>query len=353
LLALIVAAVTAVVVLDPFSSSRSSGGVPDNGTPVALATVTRRSLSSQQSENGTLGYAGSYAVVNQARGTTTSLPSVGQVIEPGQVLYQVSGEPVVLLFGHTPAYRPLHEGISGEDVKELNTDLVTLGYASDEQIDPSSEYFGAETESAVKRLQAKLGVKETGALALGQVVFLPGPLRITNVAATLGGMAMPGNPIAQATSTARQVVVHLDAAEQAGIKEGDRVTITLPGNQTTPGVVGSVGKVAHTSSGQHGEEEGTPTIEVDITPTEPRATGTLDQAPVKVSITTASVSGALVVPVTALLALAEGGYAVEVAEGHVHRLVAVTLGLFDNADGLVQVSGAGLSAGERVVVPST
>jgi hypothetical protein len=74
---------------------------------------------------------------------------------------------------------------------------------------------------------------------------------------------------------------------------------------------------------------------------------------VNVSITTESVEGALVVPVDALLALAGGGYAVEVAEGRVHHLSAVTLGLFDDADGLVQVSGRGLSAGQRVVVPAT
>ncbi len=100
-----------------------------------------------------------------------------------------------------------------------------------------------------------------------------------------------------------------------------------------------------------GEEESAPTIEVDATPTDPAATGHLDQAPVNVSITTESVENALAVPIDALLALAGGGYAVEVAEGRVHRLEAVSLGLFDDADGLVQVSGQGLSAGQRVVVP--
>ena len=71
-----------------------------------------------------------------------------------------------------------------------------------------------------------------------------------------------------------------------------------------------------------------------------------------VSITTESVQDALAVPIDALLALAGGGYALEVAEGRVHRLEAVSLGLFDDADGLVQVSGQGVSAGQRVVVPS-
>jgi hypothetical protein len=101
------------------------------------------------------------------------------------------------------------------------------------------------------------------------------------------------------------------------------------------------------TSGQNGS-----TIAVDAVPTNPGATGDLDQAPVNVSITTASVSNVLVVPVDALLALSSGGYALEeIAAGGTHHLVAVTTGLFDDADGVVQVSGSGLAAGQRVVVP--
>jgi hypothetical protein len=95
---------------------------------------------------------------------------------------------------------------------------------------------------------------------------------------------------------------------------------------------------------------------VDVTPSDPAATGTWDQAPVQVGITTDSVPDALVVPVTALLAQSSGGYAVEVVgagAGAGNHLVAVSLGLFDDADGLVQVTGSGLAAGQEVVVPST
>ena len=76
-------------------------------TPIRrrLHTVARQDLSSQTQVSATLGYAGSYSVVNQAQGTVTSLPAVGQVVTQGQVLYQVSGAPVVLLYGSTPAYR--------------------------------------------------------------------------------------------------------------------------------------------------------------------------------------------------------------------------------------------------------
>jgi peptidoglycan hydrolase-like protein with peptidoglycan-binding domain len=352
---LLAAAIAVLIAVDPFAGSGSTGGgVADNSSPTSLATVERRSLASQQSENGTLGYAGSYSVINQAQGTLTALPSTGQVIALGHVLYRVADAPVVLLYGHTPAYRTLSKGLEGPDVRELNSDLVALGYASAEALSASSEYFGAETKYALERLQAALGEKETGKLALGQAVFLPGPLRIAKVMATLGAQAPPGNPIAQASSTKRQVVINLSASSQSGVKVGDRVTISLPTGATTPGYVSSVGTVATAPSGSGGKgEEGSPTIEVDITPTHPRATGGLDQAPVQVSIATASVPDALVVPVNALLALAGGGYAVEVVEGRLHHLVGVSTGLFDDADGLVQVSGAGLRAGQRVVVPSS
>jgi hypothetical protein len=75
---------------------------------------------------------------------------------------------------------------------------------------------------------------------------------------------------------------------------------------------------------------------------------------VQIGITTASVRGALVVPVTALLARSGGGYAVEVVDtGARNHLVPVSLGLFDDADGLVQVTGTALAAGQHVVVAST
>jgi hypothetical protein len=132
------------------------------------------------------------------------------------------------------------------------------------------------------------------------------------------------------------------------------VTITLPDNSTTPGIVSKVGTVAVAPSNDNQGGSSTPTVEVDVTPTHPAATGRLDQAPVQVSIVTASVRDALVVPVTALLALSGGGYAVEAVDATgAHRLIPVSLGLFDDAEGLVQVSGKDLRPGQRVVVPAS
>jgi len=338
------------------NSTNTASASSDNAASISLATVTKRSLSQTTSVNGTLGYAGSYTVPGQLGGTITALPGVGQVVDQGQVLYRVDGYPVVLLYGSTPAYRTLAEGataadLAGADVAELNQALVALGYASRANLDPSSDEFSWATKAGVEKLQAHLGVDQSGVLNLGQVVFLPTAARVTNVQATLGGHA--GAPVLTATSTTRQVSVNLNANRQSQVKTGDSVTITLPDGRTTPGTVASVGTVATAPTSTDGTNTA-PTVAMAITPTRPQDTGNLDQAPVQVAITTATVADVLTVPVNALLALSGGGYAVEVADPDgTHHLVAITLGIFDDAAGLAQVSGSGLTAGQHVVVPAS
>jgi HlyD family secretion protein len=348
--------------------------------PTNAAQVEKRTLSAMVSQGGILTYrarsdGSRYSVINQAQGTYTELPGLGRVISQGRVLYRVNDRPVVLLRGSTPAYRTLSARVSGPDVAELNADLVALGYATRAQLHPRSAFFGAATTTAVEKLQAALGVARNGSLALGQVVFEPTAVRVTSVSAQLGGRTQPGETVMQATSTARLVQIALAASQQTEVAVGNKVTITLPNNQTTPGVVSSVATVATcpSSSGvggpnssssaaapgtdscsSGGSGSGTPTIAVDVTCSDPAATGTWDQAPVQVGITTASVRGALTVPVAALLAQSGAGYAVEViGAGQRNHLVPVSLGLFDDAEGLVQVTGSGLAAGQKVVVPST
>ena len=276
--------------------------------------------------------------------TYTQLPRAGEDVSRGQTLYSAGDQPVVLLYGPVLASRAFVQGMSrGSDVAELNANLAALGYAPG----LSGDAFTAGTAAGIRALQSARGLSATGELLLGSVVFRPGAVRVTSVMGTLGASAVSG-PVLSVSSTARQVVIALDAAQQGSVAVGDHVVITLPNNATTPGVVSFVGSVASTPQGG-----GSPTINVDITPTDPAATGSLVAAPVTVSITTASVKDVLVVPVNALLALAGGGYAIEVAGiGGTHHLVAVSLGLFDDAAGLVQVSGSGVTVGERVVVPS-
>jgi hypothetical protein len=152
------------------------------------------------------------------------------------------------------------------------------------------------------------------------------------------------------------VTVELEVARQTEIRQGDTVAVTLPNNTTTEGIVYSVGTVATTPEGSEneGSEDADPTITVIIALSDPSVAGTLDEAPVLVAITTATVRNALVVPITSLLAMAGGGYAVEVDDGAgTRRLVPVKLGLFDDSLGLVQVTDTELQVGQQVVVPST
>jgi hypothetical protein len=346
--------------------------------PADTAHVEQRTLSAIVSEPGTLTYrarsdGSPYLVINQARGTYTKLPAPGQVISQGQVLYRVNDGPVILLNGSTPAYRNLSAGATGPDVAELNADLVALGYAISSQLRPGSASFGSATTAALEKLQAALGVSQTGTLTLGQAVFEPNAVRVTSVSAGLGVSAQTGGTVMEGTSTTHQVQVALDASQQSNLAVGDKVTITLPNNHTTPGVVSSVGAVASCPSSSEsgvsisgsvppgtdtcssgGSGSTTPTITVEVTPSDPAATGEWDQAPVQVGITTARVPSAMVVPVTSLLARSGGGYAVEVVGPDArNHLVPVSLGLFDDADGLVQVAGSGLAAGQEVVVPAT
>lgn len=371
-LLVIIAAGIAVALTKPFGNSPPKPSAPpDSGAPASVASVRRGTLSSQVNGTGTLGYVAQpdgspYQVINQASGAFTELPASGQVVGCGQVLYRVANNPVVLLCGSTPVYRSLSEGDSGPDVKQLNADLVHLGYATRSELDSTSDYFSAETAAALERLQSKLGVDQTGSLDQGQAVFLPGPLRVSNPTATLGAMARPGAPVIQATSTRRQVQVSLDASEQSTIKVGEKAQITLPDNDTTQGTVTRIGTVASSqgsgqggssgsgSSGGSGSGSSGATIPVYITLEHPKAAGSLDQAPVQVQITTGAVKDALIVPVTALLARPGGGYAVETVDARgVRHLVPVTIGQFDDADGVVQVTSTSLQPGDRVVVPST
>jgi multidrug efflux pump subunit AcrA (membrane-fusion protein) len=333
-----------------FGTWSTPGSAAGSADHTSTAVVTRRSLTSQTSVNATLGYAGSYTVAGKGGGTLTWLPAQGRVIRQGQVLYRVdNGVPVILLYGKVPLWRALSEGVTGQDVSQLNHDLVKLGYANAADITALGwDYFGWQTKYALQQLQTAVGMTTpagtaTGSLALGQAVFEPAALRVSAVTGQLGSPA--AGSVLSATSTTPVVTIKLGAANQSEVKAGDKVTITLPDGTTTPGRVTSVGKVASGSGSSA-------TVPVTVQLRHPKAAGGLDQAPVTVAITTGRVKNALVVPVSALLARPGGGYAVEVTGPGGHHLVSVTPGLFDDAAGLVQVTGSGLAAGQHVVVPA-
>lgn len=333
-------------------SSPAAPGAGQGAPAPATAAVTRQDVEAVEPLTATLGYAGSYRVTGRGGGTLTWLPVPGQVIRQGEAAYRVdNASPVVLLYGSVPDWRALGEGVSGQDVSQLNHDLVTLGYARSADIAALGwDNFSAATASGVQRLETRLGVSSpSGRLALGQVLFEPGALRVTQVTGTLGGAA--NVQVMLATSDQHVVNIPLDASDQSQVVAGDKVTVTLPNGATTPGVVSSVGTVATSAPGANGNP--TTVIPVVVTLNDPGAAGSLDQAPVTVNVTTASAHDVLAVPVGALLAQASGGYDVEVVgPGNTRSYVPVTPGIFDDANGLVQVSGA-LTPGQSVVVAAS
>jgi hypothetical protein len=334
-------------------SAAASPGAGSGAPPPATAVVTRQDLTATTPESATLGYAGSYTVKGQGSGTLTWLPPAGQVLRQGQTLYKTdNGSPVVLLYGSVPDWRALGVGTTGQDVTQLNHDLANLGYAARADITVNGwDYYSWETAQAVQQLEKHLGVvSPPGSLSLGQVMFEPGAIRVSQVTGTLGAPA--SGPVLTATSDRHVVTIPLDASDQSQVKAGDKVTVTLPDGTTVPGLISSVGAVATTTRGQQ-EQGPTTTIPVQVKLTDPESAGTLDQAPVTVNITTASAKNTLAVPVSALLAQSPRGYDVEVAgRGSRRRWVPVQPGIFDDASGLVQVTGA-LRPGLRVVVASS
>jgi multidrug efflux pump subunit AcrA (membrane-fusion protein) len=151
--------------------------------------------------------------------------------------------------------------------------------------------------------------------------------------------------------TARTAVAHFVAAGQ--LADGDYGLALLRDGQATEltdsGRLDDYGIDHDEVLAPTGQGTQTATIPVQITLDHPNAAGRLDGAPVTVGFTSTTRKGVLAVPVNALLAAADGSYAVEVVSDTRRRTVPVRLGLF--ADGKVEVTGTGLTAGTRVEVP--
>jgi peptidoglycan hydrolase-like protein with peptidoglycan-binding domain len=242
------------------------------------------------------------------------------------------GRPVLTLVGSEP--------MNGDDVLQLEEALLALGYDSL----TADGVFDADTKAAVMAWQEASGMVVDGVVGRDEIVFTPGELRITGQAASPGSTVNVGAPVLTVTSSEIAVTADLPAEDQQILAAGDEVTIELPDFTTTPATVQSVASVATRVEGGGNQA----TFEVIIILDDPAAAGDLDEAPVQVQIITDSADDVVAVPVTALLALREGGYAVElVLDDGTTQLVAVEPGFY--ADGLVEV--AGLQPGDEVVVP--
>jgi hypothetical protein len=377
-LAVAIAAAAAITIVVLQSGGGSSASA--SAGSVATAAVIRTTLASRQQVSGTLQRAGSYTLVmQQTSGTLSRLPAPGTVIRRGQVLYWLDGRPVRLLYGTQAAWRDLVIGDSdGTDVGQLNRNLRALGFTDYGSV-TVDDHFDWATAGAIDQWQHAQGVTETGFLPLGSVAFLPGPVRVTAQAAIPGTPMQPGTAVLDLTSTRLVVNVPLDPSLRQLVHVGDRVQIQLPEGQTTPGTVSQIGadttaaaggqstpgdtspggSLAGAGASAQGASDpssqtgtgGQASVPVTVSLDHPGDARGLDQVPVQVAITDTVHHNVLAVPIGALLALANGGYAVAVDQGATRTLIAVTPGVFDG--NRVEVASARLQPGMRVEVASS
>jgi hypothetical protein len=342
--------------------ARKPVGPPADAAKVGVATVTRTDLSDSHSLPGTLGFGPATPVTGRGTGVVTALASAGDTVTRGRTLYRADDQPVVLFYGATPLFRTLAAPgkgtggtsaapLRGRDVTVVADNLQALGYDigyRPPDDDGRGATYTASLAAAVKRWQKHAGMNATGTLGAGQIVVLPGAVRIGSVQGRLGDPVQ--ETLLSVTSTGRIVTVPVEAGDATGIAEGARVTVTLPDERAVPATVSAIGQTVAAGGPGEGDQngqDGPPTLDVSVTPLHPADVAKLDAAPVQVLFTTSTRHGVLAVPVTALVALKEGGYALQRTDG---TLVAVTTGLF--AAGQVEVSGPGITAGLRVETAS-
>lgn len=310
---------------------------PGPQRPLTTVTVTRQDLVEIRTVTGKMGYGPEKAVISRLAGTVTALPGLGEVIDRGQTLLRINDEPVVLLFGSLPAYRALSLGdrlpTKGSDVKQLKENLRALGYPVN-----SDDVYGASTASAVRKWQKDLGLPQTGVVELGRVYYSPGTVRVA--AHKLEPGAEASGPVLTTTGTARMVTATVKAFDAALAKTGTTAKIESNSGRQIEGTVVSLSTPDSDSGGPE------PVLEATLSLADQAAAAGFD-SPLRVMFTARERKAVLVVPVGALVALAEGGFGLQVVDsGGATRYLAVTTGLF--ANGKVEVEGAGVAEGMTV-----
>jgi peptidoglycan hydrolase-like protein with peptidoglycan-binding domain len=319
-----------------------AAGAPEQAPPSTIAVeevaVVRTDLVQTETLPGTLGFSGEGTVRTGLAGTVTRLPAEADRLERNSVAFEIDGEPVMVLIGPRPAWRLLEDGVDdGSDVLQLEENLIALGFGPDDW-EPNEE-FGSATAGAIEDWREEAGLADGETVGLGQVIFLPAPVRVGELLVDVGQAVTPGTPMFATTGFTQEVVIDLDPDDVDLVEAGAPVTVTLPDDRVVPGVIEEVGRVVRAS----GPEPDAPgVLEVRVVLDEPVTE--FDQAPVEVEVESERAQAVLAVPVRALLALSDGGYAVEV-DG---TLVQVDTG--DFAGGLVEVAGA-IEEGDLVTVP--
>lgn len=350
---LVVAAVvlTATGATVALMNIRGSAGGSPAAEQISTARLQKQDLVVNDSFGGTLGYGEARDLFSERSGVVTAIAETTSVINPGGELFRIDFEPTVLLAGDVPAYRELDtSSADGPDIRQLEQGLFDAGHGAGVTVD---EDFTSATAAAVARWEQALGRAEPdGKVELGDVVFLPDPVRVSSVTTQKGARVASGATVLKATPTERVVEVGLQASRADELEPGTKVQLTLPDGTETPGTVASVGTLSDASDAAAAPGGGSATVPVVITLDDPAAAGDFESGTVDVDIERSRQTGAIVAPVTALVALAEGGYAVQLVDDSApggYRLVAVEIGTSTNQ--LVAIAGDGIEAGAEVVVP--
>jgi peptidoglycan hydrolase-like protein with peptidoglycan-binding domain len=354
---------------------------------LSTTTVVRTDLTTTATYNATVGFAALRTVTGTGSGTITRLPQAGSVVRRGQPLYWVDDQPVVAFYGTTPLFRTLgppdpstaqvslqsaqagllgaQQGLTtaenekkppasaaalaqdqaavaqaqntvdtdqtaldqasappaGQDVTIVAANLAALGYLPASAADMSTWSYALT--QAVKDFQQSAGMAATGTLAPSQVAVVPGPARVGAVLASVGDPA--SSPVLSLTRTTKLITF----TANGDLHTGETLTVSTVGGAP---LNGRIVALAPAGSG----------FQVQARADDPGALSAAGS--VSVTVITASHRGVLAVPVEALVALADGGYALQTPGG---LLLPVSIGPIVNDQ--VEVSGLGVRVGLQVV----
>ncbi|MEU8471942.1 peptidoglycan-binding protein [Streptomyces sp. NPDC029006] len=339
--------------------SGQDGEGDSHAKPQATAVVERTSLSTGMELKGNIGFGHERDVVGSTGGVLTAIRKEGDTVRPGQWLWERDGVPVPFFEGDRPLWRvlkkqPSGKHMHGKDVRDLKRNLIDLGWADGLGLSADDE-FTAATETAVKRWQKHLGAPQTGQVGPGSVVMIDLPtLRVTKVIGAVG-VQLSGTVLLKATGTDLMATAKVTYDQLSLLSPGTRLKIGLPTGGTVNGKVTLVEVHSQRQddapdSGGGGGGDTKQQSEVTVSLPDQKTVAKGGPGPVTLTVVDHRASQVLAVPVTALLALAEGGYGVEVVQPDGRqKLVPVTIGLV--ADALVQITKGDLKEGTKVVIP--
>ena len=175
-------------------------------------------------------------------GTVTGIAEEGSILGRGDTLVEIDREPVVLMFGEIPAFRTLAVDVKGDDVFQLEENLVALGFGDEEDFVVDGDYDSA-TARAVTAWQVSVGASPDGVVNLGDVYFTPTTLRVGQNQVAIGDAVANGTPIMTTSVSSTFVTVELSTDDQDLVEVGDTVTVELPSGEQESALVTEVGTV--------------------------------------------------------------------------------------------------------------